>query len=269
MEPKTRRSFLLHASAASAAALAAGCARRACPPATALAAAPTPAADPPPAAPRSEPGAALAWRDFEAPLVEADRGDFDMVVRGCSDTNVLRLRARAVPAGADLEEVAARMEATMRAAGGVGIAGPQVGLSLRVATLMLDYKTDDPTVLFARNPRILERADDTAEGYEGCLSIPGVGGLVRRNTWVRVRYETAEGEPIEVEAEGPNAVLWQHELDHLDEVLYIDKVLGELLPMEEVRRLRERMEGRGAPPPADPVEETRRLDSPEGVAFFA
>jgi len=108
--------------------------------------------------------------------------------------------------------------------------------------LMLDYKTDHPRTVFVRNPLIAERSDETIEGYAGCLSIPGVGGLVRRNRGIRVEHATIEGEVVSCEAEGPNAVLWQHELDHLDGVLYVDKVLGELLPMEEVRRLRKQAE---------------------------
>ena len=116
------------------------------------------------------------WLDFERPLVAAARDDFEMVVRGRADAAVLRLRAREAVPGMDLTDIAARMERTMHAAGGVGIAGPQVGLSLRVATLMLDYRTDDPRVIFAVNPVIVERSDGSALGYEGCLSVPGVGG---------------------------------------------------------------------------------------------
>jgi peptide deformylase len=131
---------------------------------------------------------------------------------------------------------------TMNRASGVGIAGPQVGLALRVALLKLDYKTDNPYTVFVRNPVIVERSDETVDGYEGCLSIPGVGGLVRRNRWIRVEHVVADGEVVTTEAEDANAVLWQHELDHLDGVLYVDLLLGELLPMDEVRRLREELE---------------------------
>jgi len=103
---------------------------------------------------------------------------------------------------------------------------------------MLGYRGEQPQQIFVRNPLILERSDELVEGYEGCLSIPGVGGLVRRNRWIQLSYEDLEGRPRRAEAEGPDAVLWQHELDHLDGVLYIDRLLGELLPMEEVRRRR-------------------------------
>jgi len=186
----------------------------------------------------------FAWEREELALVGSAADDFEIVVRGGEGAGVLRRRARPVTPGVDLDRVAARMEKAMLDAPGVGLAGPQVGLSLRVATLMLDYKTDHPRVVFVRNPVIVERSDETADRYEGCLSIPGVGGLVRRSEWIRIEHETAEGEKVSTEAEAHNAVLWQHELDHLDGVLYVDRLLGELLPMEEVRRLRREMEDR-------------------------
>jgi peptide deformylase len=209
-------------------------------------------------------GSAFAWADAERRAIDSGRPDFEVVVRGCSDTLILRTRARPVPRGLDLTTITARMERTMRDAEGVGIAGPQVGLGLRVATLLLDYKTDNPRVLFVRNPIIAERSDETLEGYEGCLSVPGVGGLVRRNRWLRLEYDTAGGETATVEAEGYNAVLWQHELDHLDGVLYVDRLLGELLPMDEVRRLRKEAEERERAAGTEPTDQALRGDFIEG-----
>ena len=175
------------------------------------------------------------WTDKERSHLDPGGDSFEIVIRGA---RVLRRLARPVPNGLSLQKISARMEHAMRKAEGVGLAGPQVGLSLRVATLMLDYKTDHPRVIFVRNPVIVERSDDCAEGYEGCLSIPGVGGKVRRSKWIRIEHTSEQGEIIHTEAEGPNAVLWQHELDHLDGVLYVDRLLGELMPMERVRELR-------------------------------
>ena len=184
----------------------------------------------------------LAALDPGSRTLLSSAGDlFKIMIRGAG---VLRRQALPAPEGLDLRGVAARMERTMLAAKGVGIAGPQVGISLRVATLMLGYRTDEPRMVFTINPRIIQRSDETVEGYEGCLSIPDVGGLVRRNRWVRVRYATLDGREHELRSEGPDAVLWQHELDHLDGVLYTDRLLGKLLPMEEVRRLRKEQQGK-------------------------
>jgi len=262
MSSMNRRDFL---TVASAGALAASCA--AAVPAGSTAPRPLPGAEARPAAPRlADPtGAAFAWSDAERRAIDADRPDFAVVVRGCSDTAVLRARARAVPPGLDLDAVAARMERTMRDAEGVGIAGPQVGLSLRIATLLLDYKTDSPRALFVRNPVIAERSDETLEGYEGCLSVPGVGGLVRRNRWLRLEYDTADGTIATAEAEGYNAVLWQHELDHLDGVIYLDRLLGELLPMDEVRRRRKEAEERERASGTAPPDQASRGDCLEGA----
>lgn len=209
-----------------------------------------------------ETAAAFEWRKEERKRVDDAGPDFEVVVRGCFDSNVLRTRAREVPAGVDLSTIESRMIRTMTDSGGVGIAGPQVGLYLRVAVLQLDYKTDSPRTIFVRNPVIVERSDETAEGYEGCLSIPGVGGLVRRNSWIKVEHDTLDGETVSVEAEGYNAVLWQHELDHLDGILYVDKLLGDLMPMDEVRRLRKEMEGEGE------AEKQAGLDLLEGASWI-
>jgi len=256
-----RREFL---TAASTGALAASCAATV--PQTRSAPHPPPTSPTAPLAPLpADPGVApIAWSEAERRAIDAARPDFEVIVRGCSDTAVLRTRARAVPRGLDLDAVAARMERTMRDAGGVGIAGPQVGLGLRVATLLLDYKTDSPHVLFVRNPIIVERSDETLEGYEGCLSVPEVGGLVRRNRWLRLEYDGAEGGTIAAEAEGYNAVLWQHELDHLDGVIYLDRLLGALLPMDEVRRLRKEIEERENAAAGAPADQARRGDYLEG-----
>jgi peptide deformylase len=217
----------------------------------------------PSAAPSVAEPARFAWLDEERALLDAPEEAFAIVVRGGPAARVLRTRARTVPAGLDLYDVERRMTRAMDLAGGVGIAGPQVGLSLRMAVLKLDYKTDDPRVIFVRNPVIAERSDETVDGYEGCLSIPQVGGLVRRNRWIRVEHEASDGSLLTAEAEGANAVLWQHELDHLDGVLYVDKLLGELLPMEEVRRLREQQE---QAPPGDRSQRTE--DHLEGASFL-
>jgi len=202
---------------------------------------------------------AFEWTELEQARISQQRPDFDVVVQKGSECAVLRQKARPVPADLDLSEVEKRMKKTMEKAGGVGIAGPQVGLGIQVAVLMLDYKSPAPRTIFVRNPVIIERSDEVEIGYEGCLSVPGVGGQVYRNRWIRVEYINENGEKVTEEAEGYNAVLWQHELDHLEGILYVDKLQGELLPMEEVRRLRKEMEEKKkaatAENPSDTAEE--------------
>ncbi|MBW2523689.1 MAG: peptide deformylase [Deltaproteobacteria bacterium] len=251
----TRRQWLVGASATSLGAALAGCGAG-----RPVRAEHPPAGEPPPpppaahapaprdtAAPNEQHIPQFALRAEEQALISAGRDDFDIVQRGQPNAAVLRRRSRQVPLQLDLAAVAARMERTMTAAKGVGLAAPQVGLGLRAVTVMLDYKTDHPRTLFARNPMIVERSDETIEGYEMCLSIPGIGGLVRRSKWIRVVHTSLDGQTVTTEAEDHNSVLWQHEIDHLDGVLYLDRVLGELLPADEVRKIRRQQEGVAAP----------------------
>ena len=178
------------------------------------------------------------WSRQEQMLIHAKRDDFDIVTHGGPDARVLRIRARPVSDELDLTEVAARMEKTMVKANGAGLAGPQVGLSIRVATLYLDHRSKNPKLVFARNPIIVERADESMDSYENCLSIPDAGGLVRRSKWVKVEYSTNTEEHVTAEAEGFNAVIWQHEIDHLDGTLYVDKLIGDQMTSDEILRLR-------------------------------
>ena len=114
---------------------------------------------------------------------------------------------------------------TMAARGGVGLAAPQIGVPLRVVVFGMDENPARPdrpavphTVLV--NPVIEPLDDEQADGWEGCLSVPGLRGLVPR--WLRIRYRgtDAAGNAVEREVEGFHARVVQHECDHLDGVLY-------------------------------------------------
>ncbi len=114
---------------------------------------------------------------------------------------------------------------TMYHAEGIGLAAPQIGLSLRVC--VLDVRDDDHA-LSARmalvNPEVAESSRETDKSTEGCLSIPGLEELVTRAERVKVRASDPDGEPVEIEAEGLLARALQHEIDHLDGTLFIDRV---------------------------------------------
>jgi peptide deformylase len=129
----------------------------------------------------------------------------------------------------ELRTLVADMFDTMHAANGAGLAAPQIGVLLRVVIFgYVDpalrnprYPDADPvpqTILL--NP-VLEPLDDaTEEGWEGCLSVPGLRGVVERYSRLRYRGFDLEGRPIERIAEGFHARVVQHECDHLDGVLY-------------------------------------------------
>jgi peptide deformylase len=132
---------------------------------------------------------------------------------------VLREHAREVTQfDRSLRKLAKRMIRTMHDAPGVGLAAPQVGVLQRLLVYDVD---DDPRVLV--NPVLGEFSDDTEESDEGCLSVPGVTMPVERPVSLRVRGFDANGDPVDFHAEGFEARVIQHENDHLDGVLIVDR----------------------------------------------
>ncbi len=132
---------------------------------------------------------------------------------------VLRERAREVTDfDRGLRKLAKRMIRTMKDAPGVGLAAPQVGVLQRLLVYDVD---DDPRVLV--NPQLAEFADETEEADEGCLSVPGVTMPVERPVSVHVRGCDEYGEPVDFLAEGFAARVIQHEYDHLEGVLIVDR----------------------------------------------
>lgn len=113
---------------------------------------------------------------------------------------------------------------TMYDAYGVGLAAPQVGILKRI--VVIDTTGEDPMVLI--NPVILERSGEQT-GSEGCLSVPGKSGIVTRPNYVKATALNENMEPIIIEGTELLARAICHELDHLDGVLYVEKVEGELM----------------------------------------
>ena len=140
----------------------------------------------------------------------------------------LRQKARKVTKfGPELKQLIDDMIETMRLAPGVGLAAPQINIAERIIVLELpaDEEEGTPAELYAFvNPEIVKTSRETEEGQEGCLSIPGYVGDVERYTWVVVRGQDAYGKPQRVRAYDYLARIFQHEIDHLDGVLFIDRV---------------------------------------------
>ena len=128
-----------------------------------------------------------------------------------------------------LTALASAMQATMLVRNGVGIAAPQVYVSKRViivasrANPRYPDAPDMPAAVMV-NPEILEKSDNTILGEEGCLSVPDERGMVARAEMVKVRYFTLEGEQIETVFHGFPARIVQHEIDHLDGVLFVERL---------------------------------------------
>lgn len=134
---------------------------------------------------------------------------------------VLRQRATEVDkVGPKVHKLISEMERIMRQANGIGIAAPQIGVGKRVILIAPDGMR--PMALV--NPEIVKVEGPSIPGQEGCLSIPGLYGDVSRQLQVVVHALDRKGRAIEMELEGLPARVVQHEIDHLDGVLFIDKV---------------------------------------------
>ena len=130
-----------------------------------------------------------------------------------------------------IETLVNDMFETMRDAEGVGLAAPQVGILKRIAVIDVSEEQDQPIVLI--NPEILETSGEQ-EGSEGCLSVPGKAGIVKRPNYVKVRATDLDGQEYEIEGEELLARALIHEIEHLDGQLYVDKVEGELVDVEDM-----------------------------------
>ena len=112
---------------------------------------------------------------------------------------------------------------SLRAANGLGLAAPQIGVLKRVIVVLLPTDGDgEPEPMFLANPEITRASDDTFRGEEGCLSLPEHYAEVRRPASVRVRFLDRGGEAVELDLEGIAAKCVQHEMDHLDGILFVD-----------------------------------------------
>lgn len=122
----------------------------------------------------------------------------------------------------ELRTLARDMAETMYDAPGVGLAAPQVGVSRRLVVIDCAPR-EAPELLTCVNPEIVAREGETYE-EEGCLSIPGYYARVPRSERVRVRFLDLDGRTVERDAEGLLAIAFQHEIDHLDGVLFVDRL---------------------------------------------
>jgi len=135
----------------------------------------------------------------------------------------LKLVSKAAPGVDDaLRALLDDMLETMYAAPGIGLAAIQVGEPVRAIVMDLDHKDGERKPRYFVNPEILWASEETQPYEEGCLSVPEIYDEVERPAHVRLRYLNYQGEVVEEDAEGVFAVCIQHEMDHLDGVLFID-----------------------------------------------
>jgi peptide deformylase len=138
---------------------------------------------------------------------------------------LLRQKAEAVPAVDDaLRALIDDMFETMYAAPGIGLAAPQIGVMKRLAVVDVSSREEEAQPIALINPQIVWESPELSSYQEGCLSIPDVYEDVVRPERIRVRFQDRTGAEQEIEADGVLAVCIQHELDHLDGVLFIDHI---------------------------------------------
>lgn len=151
----------------------------------------------------------------------------------------------------DVRQVVEDLFETMRAAKGVGLAANQIGVARRVA--VVDVGDEDPPPLALINPMIVERSEEEETAEEGCLSIPDIFGDVERSARIVVEALDASGKRFRVEAKGYKARAIQHEIDHLDGILAVDRATG-LDPFafrREWEKLHDTAERHGPPKPRE------------------
>jgi len=154
---------------------------------------------------------------------------------------VLRRKAHKVSIfDKDLQVLVDDMIETMREAPGVGLAAPQIAQSVRL--IVIEYGEEDdedaPKKLYVMvNPEIVEASEEMVVGVEACLSVTGLVGDVERHQKIVVKGLNRYGKPAKVKAEGWLARIFQHEIDHLDGVLYTDRATRVWTPKEEEENL--------------------------------
>ncbi|HBO34950.1 MAG TPA: peptide deformylase [Anaerolineaceae bacterium] len=154
---------------------------------------------------------------------------------------ILRLKAKPVKKfDKELQTLVDDMFETMLNEPGVGLAAPQIGESIRLVVIEYAEEPEDenapepkPKRYVLVNPEITERSEEMVEGIEGCLSVPGLIGKVDRHEKITVKALTRHGKPQKVKAEGWMARIIQHEMDHLDGILYIDRASEIYEPVSE------------------------------------
>lgn len=123
----------------------------------------------------------------------------------------------------EIRQLVDDMAETMYTAPGVGLAANQVGVLKKVVTIDVTYTDKRPNLIVLINPEIVDRRG-ACQSEEGCLSLPGVTEEVERAEWVKVKALNRDGQPFEMEADGFLAAAVQHELDHLDGTILLDRL---------------------------------------------
>ncbi len=154
-----------------------------------------------------------------------------MKIETGSDNQILRTKSQPIKkVDKKLGKFFDEMQETMHKANGIGLAGPQAGVNDRIAVCYFNHGTDHELIVDMINPEIISHSDKMITEEEGCLSIPGKFDKVARYDSVTVKYLDRKGKEQILKLTGLNARIVQHEVDHLDGKLYIDRVTEQRPP---------------------------------------
>ena len=177
----------------------------------------------------------------------------------CAGSDVAPVTPEGAAAGAPAAD-------TLPTAAGIGLAAPQVGVKRRVAVVDVSARDDEKVALALIDPEITWRSEETSLYDEGCLSIPDYYAEVERPSQVRVRYRDLDGVEQEIEAKGVLSTCIQHEIDHLDGVLFIDMISKLKREMVWKRFAKLAKRDGGAKPWLPKKRQPRELHEPENPA---
>ncbi|MBD3179147.1 peptide deformylase [bacterium] len=143
--------------------------------------------------------------------------------------------------GQDIPEFIENMKITMVESNGIGLAAPQVGDSRKIITVHYDLEKKGKIIEMI-NPEIISFCDENEKSEEGCLSVPGITGMVERPLEIEVRYQDIDGNEHVREFSGLNARIIQHEVDHLNKTLFVDRLsyAKRLMIKNKLRKLEEK-----------------------------
>jgi len=135
-----------------------------------------------------------------------------------------------------IRQTVKEMLQTMYSADGIGLAAPQVGINKQLIVIDIALEQPDEPPLVLINPKVTKAGNDLCSADEGCLSIPGVYLEVTRPEVIEVSYKNEQGKPCKLKAEGLLSRAIQHEMDHLNGVLFVDRVNNNLALNEELKK---------------------------------
>lgn len=142
-----------------------------------------------------------------------------------SENPILRAKSSIVlEFNAQIKKLSVEMKKTLKSENGLGLAAPQVGKNIRMFIMIFNFRKKDETIFTVINPEVEYRSDKTCLDEEGCLSLPGVWGKVERPVEIKVKFYDLNGALLKMTLTDLNAREFLHENDHLDGVLFVDRI---------------------------------------------